>query len=54
MERKHWKRSHREGLIEEGNIWEASGRHLGFQEAMGLQDSRVRRVVLGVAFDVLY
>ena len=39
LRRNHWKENHREEIIEERGIWEASGRHLGRQEAMGLQEA---------------
>ena len=37
LRRNDWKENHREEIIDERGIWEASGRHLGLQEAMGLQ-----------------
>ena len=50
LRRSHWRENHREEIIEEvgiweasgsnpGGIWEASGKHLGLQEAMGLQEA---------------
>ena len=43
--RNHWKRNHREAIIEEGSFWESSERHLGrIWEASGRHLGSFRRL----------
>ena len=44
LRRNHWKEKHREEIMDERGIWEASGRHLRLQEAMGLQEGPKHKI----------